>query len=103
VTETAGREPQTNPFESPSYPLNAAHQNFGASNDLVVISTYPQGQSYDRCQGGREEQPEADQRIVCVPRPESDPLYGPDGPLVEHWSAQAPVRSPDDFRKSACD
>lgn len=68
-------------------PAGVAHKNFGSNDEFVVVGAYPQGQSYDMCHGRREERPEADKRIVRVPRPESDPLYGPDGPLVEHWRA----------------
>jgi uncharacterized protein YjlB len=37
------------------------------------------------CHGKRDERPEADKNIVSVLTPDSDPLYGPDGPLPEHW------------------
>jgi uncharacterized protein YjlB len=37
------------------------------------------------CRGKREERLQTDRNIVSVPIPESDPLYGPDGPLAEHW------------------
>jgi uncharacterized protein YjlB len=37
------------------------------------------------CHGWREERPQADKNIVAVPNPESDPLYGRGGPLMEHW------------------
>jgi uncharacterized protein YjlB len=39
------------------------------------------------CYGKREERPKADKNIFSVPVPESDPLYGPDGPLMDHWQA----------------
>lgn len=69
-------------------PAGVAHKNLGASDDFVVVGAYPQGrQDYDMCGGKRSERPEADKHIVSVPIPEADPLYGPDGPLMEHWSA----------------
>jgi uncharacterized protein YjlB len=37
------------------------------------------------CRGKREERLQTDRNIVSVPIPGSDPLYGPDGPLAEHW------------------
>jgi uncharacterized protein YjlB len=67
-------------------PAGVAHKNLGAGNDFVVVGAYPQGQeNYDMCRGKREERLQADRNIVSVPTPESDPLYGPDGPLMEHW------------------
>jgi uncharacterized protein YjlB len=67
-------------------PAGVAHKNLGAGADFVVVGAYPHGQeSYDMCHGRRDERPAADKNIVCVPTPESDPLYGPDGPLTEHW------------------
>ena len=67
-------------------PAGVAHKNLGASNDFVVVGAYPQGQeNYDMCRGRREERQETDKKIVSTPIPESDPLYGRDGPLPEHW------------------
>jgi uncharacterized protein YjlB len=67
-------------------PAGVAHKNLGAGKDFVVVGAYPQGQEgYDMCHGKREERLQADRNIVSVPIPEADPLYGPDGPLTEHW------------------
>jgi len=69
-------------------PGGVAHKNLGAGEDLVVVGAYPQGQEhYDLCQGQRQERPQADMRIVNIPLPASDPLYGSDGPLRDHWRA----------------
>ncbi len=67
-------------------PAGVAHKNLGAGNDFVVVGAYPHGQeNYDMCRGRREERLQVDRNIVSVPIPESDPLYGPDGPLTDHW------------------
>jgi uncharacterized protein YjlB len=67
-------------------PAGVAHKNRGAGNDFVVVGAYPHGQeNYDMCRGKHEERREADRNIVSVRVPESDPLYGPAGPLMEHW------------------
>jgi uncharacterized protein YjlB len=66
-------------------PAGVAHKSLGAGNDFVVVGAYPRGQEgYDMCRK-REERPQADKNIVSAPTPESDPLYGPGGPLTEHW------------------
>ena len=67
-------------------PAGVAHKSLGAGNDFVVVGAYPRGQEgYDMCRGKREERLQADRNIVSVPLPGADPLYGPDGPLTEHW------------------
>lgn len=67
-------------------PAGVAHKNRSAGSDFVVVGAYPHGQEhYDMRVGKREERPEVDQHIVGVPIPDADPLYGPDGPLTEHW------------------
>lgn len=66
-------------------PAGVAHKNLGSERDLVVVGAYPQGREYDLCYGKHEERPNSDRCIVSVPIPESDPLYGSDGPLLEHW------------------
>jgi len=67
-------------------PAGVAHKNLGADANFVVVGAYPHGQEqYDMCHGRREERREADRYVVNTPTPASDPLYGPDGPLTEHW------------------
>lgn len=67
-------------------PAGVAHKNLGASSNFLVVGAYPEGQSWDMNYGKAEERPAADRNIEEVPPPASDPLYGTDGPLVEHWS-----------------
>ena len=68
-------------------PAGVAHKNLGADANFVVVGAYPHGQEqYDMCRDRREERREAEKNIVNTPAPEADPLYGPDGPLTEHWS-----------------
>ncbi len=67
-------------------PAGVAHRSLDAGADFVVVGAYPQGQeNYDMRLGKRQERPEADKNIINVPTPRTDPLYGPDGPLTEHW------------------
>ena len=67
-------------------PAGVAHKSLGTGVDFLVVGAYPQGQEdYDLCRGKRDERPGTDKNIVSVPTPQSDPLYGPDGPLTEHW------------------
>jgi uncharacterized protein YjlB len=68
-------------------PAGVAHKNLGASGDFVVVGAYPAGQTYDMQYGKKGERPAADRNIVHVPLPQTDPLYGPKGPLAQHWRA----------------
>lgn len=68
-------------------PAGVAHKNLGSSADFTVVGAYPQGQSYDMCYGKAGERPAADDRIRNVALPQSDPLTGPSGPLIQHWHA----------------
>jgi uncharacterized protein YjlB len=66
-------------------PAGVGHQNLGASPDLLVVGAYPRGQRWDLCRGRPEERPQVLENIQRVPLPAADPVYGADGPLVEHW------------------
>jgi uncharacterized protein YjlB len=66
-------------------PAGVAHKNLGSERGLVVVGAYPRGQEHDMCYGKHEERPTRDRNIVSVPLPEADPLYGAEGPLLEHW------------------
>jgi uncharacterized protein YjlB len=67
-------------------PAGVSHKNLGASGSFVVVGAYPQGQTYDMCYGREGERPQADDNIAAVPLPRSDPIYGPDGPLMQNWA-----------------
>jgi uncharacterized protein YjlB len=67
-------------------PAGVAHKNLGASDDFRVIGAYPPGQEPDMCCGKPGERPQADENIRRVPKPKSDPVFGPSGPLIERWA-----------------
>lgn len=66
-------------------PAGVGHKNMGSSRDLLIVGAYPQGQHWDLCRGVPEELPWALENIARVPLPKTDPLYGPQGPLISHW------------------
>lgn len=67
-------------------PAGTAHKGVDASPDFLVVGAYPAGQEdYDLLRGDSDEKSDAEKRIAAVPMPESDPVYGPDGPLFAHW------------------
>ena len=67
-------------------PAGIAHKRLSSGGDFVVVGAYPQGQGYDMCYGEEGERPKADENIARVPLPKCDPVYGPDGPLLQYWS-----------------
>jgi uncharacterized protein YjlB len=66
-------------------PAGVAHRNLESSDDFGVVGAYPSGSQYDICYGQRDERPVADERIAAVPMPATDPIFGYEGPLFEHW------------------
>jgi uncharacterized protein YjlB len=74
-------------------PAGVGHRNLGASPDFLVVGAYPEGQEdYDLCRGrDHDERARALEAIAKVPLPAADPVYGAEGPLIEHWHGRAPV------------
>ena len=66
-------------------PAGVAHRNHSCSQDFRVVGAYPPGQSWDMNYGKEAERPAADQNIRQVPVPDTDPVYGDKGPLMEFW------------------
>jgi uncharacterized protein YjlB len=69
-------------------PAGVGHKNLGSSNDFGVVGAYPDGRQWDLLTGQPGERPMADQNIAALPAPDTDPIYGPDGPLRKFWSQQ---------------
>ena len=66
-------------------PAGVAHKNLGASRDFTVVGAYPPGQRYDMCYGRAGERDAALARIAALSRPDTDPFFGPAGPLPRLW------------------
>jgi uncharacterized protein YjlB len=66
-------------------PAGTGHQCLWASPDLLVIGAYPSSGTYDLCRGSRAEHAKALQTIPNVPLPDSDPVFGKQGPLPQLW------------------
>lgn len=63
-------------------PAGTGHKKLSSKGALGVVGAYPEGQHPDTCtpfsKGDRE-------TIARVPLPPADPVYGPVGPLFDHW------------------
>lgn len=66
-------------------PAGTGHKNLGASPDFLVVGAYPPGFSADLMRGEAGERPDADRRIAIVPLPQTDPVGGAGGPVLEKW------------------
>jgi uncharacterized protein YjlB len=62
-------------------PAGVGHKNLGSSKDFGVVGAYPEGRQWDLLTGQPGERPKADQNIAALPIPDTDPVFGPDGPL----------------------
>ncbi|MGB9185197.1 MAG: hypothetical protein WCB67_14140 [Solirubrobacteraceae bacterium] len=68
-------------------PAGLGHCNVG-EDELLVVGAYPNGMRWDLRRGDPDEHHEVMANIGRVPLPESDPVFGQAGPLVELWGAR---------------
>lgn len=67
-------------------PAGVGHRNAGSDGSFRVVGAYPPGQErYDIRTGEPGERPGVLENIRRVALPDSDPVFGPEGPLVERW------------------
>ena len=67
-------------------PAGVAHKSIETSADFKVVGAYAEGRTYDMRRGEPDEAPAVEREIAQVPLPNADPVHGPGGPLLEHWS-----------------
>jgi uncharacterized protein YjlB len=66
-------------------PAGTGHCRIGSRSGLLVVGAYPRGQDWDLRRGDPAEHDEVLANIARVPLPETDPVAGATGPLVELW------------------
>jgi uncharacterized protein YjlB len=66
-------------------PAGTGHKRLSASRGLLVVGAYPPGRQWDLCRGMPGERPQVLDNIQATPLPETDPIFGGNGPLVECW------------------
>lgn len=66
-------------------PAGVGHCNKRSSADFRVVGAYPKGQDWDLCTGQPGERPGVLKNIQNLPLPETDPIYGAQGPLLQLW------------------
>lgn len=67
-------------------PAGVAHKRETASPDLLVIGSYPEGQSPDICQAEAAQHDRAAANVARVALPAADPVTGAAAPLLDYWS-----------------
>ncbi len=82
----SGREVAVRAGDVVVIPAGVAHRNVEQSADLLVVGAYPGGVDYDLRRGEPGERGDAVRAIAAVPLPDSDPVSGPDGPLLRLWT-----------------
>lgn len=80
-----GEELDLGPGDVAVLPAGTGHQCLSASPELMVIGAYPKVGKYDLCRGSKAEHDKAVETIPNVPLPDTDPVYGKDGPLMTLW------------------
>jgi uncharacterized protein YjlB len=69
-------------------PAGTGHRLIEASRDFLVVGAYPQDGTYDECTDTRDRVKAAD-RIAKTPKPDADPVFGKNGPLIQLWRGRA--------------
>ena len=69
-------------------PAGVGHKNLGSTSDFHVVGAYPPQQNVDMWYGRAGERPRSDENIARVALPPMDPVFGKDGPLLDHWRPQ---------------
>jgi uncharacterized protein YjlB len=81
-----GRKFDVKPGDVIVIPAGVGHKRVASSADFGVVGAYPGGRQWDLLRGLPGERPQADRTIAAVPLPETDPIYGADGPLRKIWA-----------------
>lgn len=63
-------------------PVGVSHKKHESSSDFKCIGAYPTDVDYDMNYG---KPTESHHQIKKVPLPETDPVYGKEGPLFDYW------------------
>jgi uncharacterized protein YjlB len=80
-----GREIELNAGDVVVVPAGIGHQCLWADPNLMVIGAYPPTGEYNLCRSSKADHAKALKTIPQVPLPETDPVFGANGPLMRLW------------------
>jgi uncharacterized protein YjlB len=80
-----GERIEISPGDVAILPAGTGHQCLRQSADFVVVGAYPPSGKYNLCRGSKAEYVKAIVTIPKVPLAATDPVFGPNGPLVALW------------------
>ena len=80
-----GQEIDIVPGDVVILPAGTEHQGLFSSPGLLVIGAYPPNGTYNLCRASRAARLKAIPEIPNVTPPVADPVFGPQGPLIELW------------------
>ena len=66
-------------------PAGTGHHGLWTSTDFLLIGAYPRSGTYNLCLASPSEREQALKTIPKVPLPDTDPMFGKDGPLLRAW------------------
>ncbi|MBU8730693.1 cupin domain-containing protein [Cytobacillus oceanisediminis] len=66
-------------------PAGTGHKNAESSPDFEVVGAYPGGTSPNMKKKDPSDRVQALAEIKNVPVPQTDPVYGDEGPMLEEW------------------
>ncbi|MFD1140899.1 cupin domain-containing protein [Larkinella insperata] len=66
-------------------PAGVGHFALPQDDPYEIVGGYPDGRSWDLLRGSAEERMDALSRIAQLPLPQTDPIFGADGPLRSVW------------------
>ena len=66
-------------------PAGVGHYAISNETRYEIIGGYPNGHSWDMMTGTPEERKTAFKNMVSLPVPETDPVFGKSGPLIQLW------------------
>lgn len=66
-------------------PAGTGHKRIESSEDFEVVGAYPEGSRYNMRKRDQGIRTQALAEIRSVPVPETDPVYGDEGPLLQKW------------------
>ena len=66
-------------------PAGTGHRKIESSDDFAVVGAYPNGSKPDLKEKDPGARAQAKAQIKSVPVPQTDPVYGGSGPLLDKW------------------